>query len=40
MVGAIVTHMRHGETNRVIAPIVLLAASVFVAVGRFGEYSL
>jgi uncharacterized membrane protein YphA (DoxX/SURF4 family) len=40
MVGAIVTHVRTGETDRLAVPIVLLALTVFVAVERFGTYSL
>jgi uncharacterized membrane protein YphA (DoxX/SURF4 family) len=40
MVGAIVTHIRMGETDRLAVPIVLLALTLFVAVERFGAYSL
>jgi hypothetical protein len=40
MVGAIATHVRMGETDRLAVPIVLLALTLFVAVGRFGPHSL
>jgi uncharacterized membrane protein YphA (DoxX/SURF4 family) len=40
MVGALVTHLRLGETNRLAAPIVLLALALFVAIERFGPHSL
>jgi len=40
MVGAFMTHLRHGETNRLAVPIVLFALAVFVALARFGAYSL
>src|SRR6187455_1331923 len=40
MVGAIVTHVRLGETDRLAVPIVVLALALFVAVERFGAYSL
>jgi uncharacterized membrane protein YphA (DoxX/SURF4 family) len=40
MVGAIVTHLRMGETDRLAVPIVLLALSLFLALERFGAYSL
>jgi uncharacterized membrane protein YphA (DoxX/SURF4 family) len=40
MVGAIVTHVRHGETERLAVPIVLLALCLFVAVERFGALTL
>ena len=40
MVGAIVTHLRLGETDRLAAPIVVLALALFVAVERFGAYHL
>jgi uncharacterized membrane protein YphA (DoxX/SURF4 family) len=33
MIGAIVTHVRMGETDRLLVPIVLLVLSVLVAVG-------
>ena len=40
MVGAITTHVRRGETDRLAVPIVLLALTLFVAVGAFGPHSL
>jgi uncharacterized membrane protein YphA (DoxX/SURF4 family) len=40
MVGAIVTHLRLGETDRLAVPIVVLALALFVAIERFGAYSL
>jgi uncharacterized membrane protein YphA (DoxX/SURF4 family) len=40
MVGAIVTHVRMGETDRLVVPIALLALALFVAIERFGAYSL
>jgi uncharacterized membrane protein YphA (DoxX/SURF4 family) len=40
MVGAIATHVRMGETDRLAVPIVLLALTLFVAVERFGPHSL
>jgi DoxX-like family len=40
MVGAIITHVRTGETDRLAVPVVLLALCVFVAVERFGAHSL
>jgi hypothetical protein len=40
MVGAIVTHVRLGETNRLAAPILVLALTLFLAIGRLGAYSL
>jgi hypothetical protein len=40
MVGAIVTHLRHGEPERLATPIVLLALSLFVAVERFAAITL
>jgi uncharacterized membrane protein YphA (DoxX/SURF4 family) len=40
MVGAIATHVRTGETDRLAVPIVLLALTIFVAVERFGAHSL
>jgi hypothetical protein len=36
MVGAIVTHARLRETDRLVAPGVLLAVSIFVAIGAQG----
>jgi hypothetical protein len=32
MIGAIATHVRYGETERVVVPAVLLVVSVFVAI--------
>lgn len=40
MVGAITTHVRMGETDRLAVPFVLLALTLFVAVERFGPHSL
>ena len=40
MIGAIVTHVRMGETDRLAVPIVLLALTLFVAIERFGAQSL
>lgn len=40
MVGAIATHVRLGETGRAIAPIIVLAATLFVAIERFGPHPL
>jgi uncharacterized membrane protein YphA (DoxX/SURF4 family) len=40
MVVAAVTHARRGEWSRVVAPLVLLALALLVAVGRVGPYSL
>jgi uncharacterized membrane protein YphA (DoxX/SURF4 family) len=40
MIGAIVTHVRMGETDRLAVPIVLLVLTIFVAVERFGAHSL
>jgi uncharacterized membrane protein YphA (DoxX/SURF4 family) len=40
MVGAIATHVRRGETDRLAVPIVLLGLTLFVAVERFGPHSL
>jgi uncharacterized membrane protein YphA (DoxX/SURF4 family) len=37
MVGAIVTHARMGETNRVAVPAVLLVIALFVAVSAPGQ---
>jgi uncharacterized membrane protein YphA (DoxX/SURF4 family) len=39
MVGAVLTHLRLGETNRVAAPLLLLLLLVFVAIERFGPHS-
>jgi hypothetical protein len=35
-----VTHVRYGETERLAVPIILLGLALFVAVERFGAYSL
>jgi uncharacterized membrane protein YphA (DoxX/SURF4 family) len=40
MVGAIVTHVRYGETERLAVPLILLALALFVAVERLGAHSL
>ena len=40
MVGAIRTHVRYAETDRLAVPIVVLALALFVAVGGFGTYSV
>ena len=40
MVGAIATHVRMGETDRLMVPIAILALVVFVAVARFGTLDL
>ena len=37
MIGAIVTHVRMGETDRLAVPLVLLALTLFVAIERFGH---
>lgn len=39
-VGAIVVHGRRGEMQNVVVSVILLAMTVFVAWGRFGDYSL
>ena len=39
MIGAIHVHVRHGETNRLAVPIVVLVLALFVAVEGFGTYS-
>ncbi len=39
MAGAIVVHARRKETPMVVANVVLLALALFVAWGRFGDYS-
>ena len=38
MVGAIYTHLRYDERERLAVPIVVLALAVFVAVEGFGTY--
>jgi hypothetical protein len=40
MVGAIVTHLRYREYDRLAVPLVLLALAMFVAIERFGAHSL
>jgi VIT1/CCC1 family predicted Fe2+/Mn2+ transporter len=40
MVGAIATHVRYGEINRLAVPVVTLALAALVAVERFGPHSL
>jgi uncharacterized membrane protein YphA (DoxX/SURF4 family) len=39
MVGATVTHARLGETGRLVAPAVLLALALLIALERFGPHS-
>jgi hypothetical protein len=39
MIGAIVTHLRRGETKEIVPTVVLLTLAVFVAWGRFGPYA-
>jgi hypothetical protein len=40
MIGAVVTHVRYGETERLVVPLVLLGLTLFVAVERLGAHSL
>jgi DoxX-like family len=40
MVGAITTHVRYGEPERVVVPIIVLGLALFVAIERLGAYSL
>jgi uncharacterized membrane protein YphA (DoxX/SURF4 family) len=40
MIGAIATHVRMGETDRLAVPVLLLVLTIFVAVERFGAHSL
>jgi uncharacterized membrane protein YphA (DoxX/SURF4 family) len=40
MVGAVLTHARLGETQRLAAPVVLLALALLIALERFGTQSL
>lgn len=40
MVGAILTHARLGETQRLAAPVVVLGLALLVALERFGPQSL
>jgi uncharacterized membrane protein YphA (DoxX/SURF4 family) len=39
MIGAVITHVRRKETQPLAINIVLLLLAVFVAWGRFGDYS-
>lgn len=39
MVGAVVTHVRRGETQLIVVNVVIFALAVFVAWGRFGPYA-
>jgi len=39
MIGAAVTHVRRGETQAIVANVVLLALAAVVVWGRFGPYS-
>lgn len=40
MVGAVVVHLRRGETSKLLMPIALALLAVFVAWGRFGPWPL
>ena len=40
MVGAVATHLRAGEANRIGPPLLLLALALFVAIERFGPHQL
>jgi len=40
MVGAIATHVRFHEIDRLAVPIVILAVTLVVAVERFGQHAL
>lgn len=40
MVGAVATHLRVGEANRIGPPLLLLALALFVAIERFGPHQL
>ena len=40
MAVATATHLRLGEADRIVAPLTLLLLSLFVAIERFGPYSL
>lgn len=40
MIGAIVTHVRRDETERLVVNIVFIAMATFIAWGRFGDYPL
>ena len=39
MIGAIITHIRRGESKEILPSAVLLALAIFVAWGRFGPYA-
>jgi hypothetical protein len=39
MAGAVLTHLRLGETDRIVVPLILLVLLVFVAIERFGPHS-
>lgn len=39
MIGAIIVHLRRGETNGIVPSAVLLLLALFVAWGRFGPYA-
>jgi hypothetical protein len=36
MIGAMITHLRHGDVKSVVANVIYLALAVFIAWGRFG----
>ena len=38
-IGAIITHLRHGDNKSVVANLIYLALAVFIAWGRFGPES-
>lgn len=40
MAGAVVVHVRRGETNQLVPPAVLGLLALVVAIGRFGPYPL
>lgn len=40
MVGAIATHVRYRETDRLVVPVIVLGLALFVAIERFGAHSL
>jgi hypothetical protein len=40
MVGAVATHLRHGETSRLAVPLVTLGLALLVGVERIGPHSL
>jgi hypothetical protein len=39
MIGAIITHLRQGETKPVVVNLIYLALAAFIAWGRFGPES-